>query len=105
MTSSKSIILVNSTDERRQQWALMLGAVGIDAAVVAGAVEVDSEIARLWLTATSVIVEKKLKGEKADKKRIEILLNGYTRTAAEASRAAVRENARFLKTERENNRG
>lgn len=101
---AKSIILMGSTDERRAQWVTMLVAVGIEAAVVGGTVEVDSEIARLWLTATDVIVEKKLKGEKADKKRIEILLNGYTQTAAEASRAVSRENARFLKTERANNR-
>lgn len=101
---SKSVILVNSTDERRAQWVSMLSAVGIDAAVVGCAVEVDHEIARRWLTATDVIVEKKLKGEKADKLRIKILLGGYTQTAAEQSRSVARSNAKFLAAERANHR-
>jgi hypothetical protein len=101
---SKAVILVNSTDERRAQWVSMLSEVGIEAAVVGCAVEVDHEIARRWLTATDVIVEKKLKGEKADKLRIKILLEGYSQTKEELSRSAKRVEAKFLAAERANNR-
>jgi hypothetical protein len=101
---TKSAILVNSTDTRRAEWVAMLGAVGIEATVVAGAVEVDCEIARRWLTASDVIVQKKLKGEKADKLRIKILLDGHEQTADEILRSAAREQTKFLSAERANGR-
>jgi hypothetical protein len=99
---SKSVILTNASEERQEQWVKMLAAVGIDSAIVGGMVEVDNEIARRWLIATNVIIEKKLKGDKADKLRIKILLEGYAPTDAESSRARKREEARFVAAERAN---
>lgn len=87
-SNNKSVILVNSTDARRAEWVQMLASVGIKANVVGCTVEVDHEIARRWLTATDVILEKKLKGDKADKLRIKILLEGYARLRCHLKSAA-----------------